>query len=99
MKDFILGLIIGLVMGVWVGVNLGQGQDIFSNPFNFLSKNKQVAAVQQMDNTPVNNSNKLDSEQSPEKTINNNSPSSMTSEIDNKSADDSVLKSFMSNFD
>ena len=99
MKDFILGMIIGLVIGVWIGVNLGQGQDIFSNPFNFLSKNKQVASVQQMDNTTLNDVKKLDSRETSEQAIDDNSSSSITSEMNNKPAEEGVFKNFMDKFE
>ena len=80
-----------------MGVNLGQGQDIFSNPFKFLSKNKQVAVVQQDSSISSINELNTHAEETHKQTINKSS--AIQPESANKAVDDGVLNKFMGNFE
>lgn len=32
LKTLVIGVFLGCVLGLWLGINIGQGNDLFSNP-------------------------------------------------------------------
>lgn len=41
LKTLIIGVFLGCVLGLWLGVNIGQDQNLFSNPLPSAAEDSQ----------------------------------------------------------